>query len=159
LNILRAGPISQSQCDDSNSCWKFGLLLYQYCRHLILLLEAENVFDKLLSLEATISSEKILSLIEDNWLDFYNGDQLLPTPLCLRRFLVVRSLWISGLTLRPDRSFARSEDIISRIERAGETGLSRVLEQFWSEPNLNQISKLLQAPYQLHHFRWHRHWL
>jgi len=106
LTILRGGPISQSQCDDSNSCWKFGLLLHQYCGHLILLLEAENVFDELLSREARASAETILSLIEDNWLDFYNGDQLLPTPLCLRRFLVVRSLWISGLTLRPDRSFA-----------------------------------------------------
>jgi len=102
LTILRSGPFSESYCDDSNSCWKFGLLLHQYCSHLILLLEAENVLDKLLSSEATSSAVTILSLIEDNWLDFYNGDQVLPTPLCLRRFLVVRSLWISGLTLRPD---------------------------------------------------------
>ena len=79
---------------------KFALLLYQFCSYLILLIEGDTVRGALSIVDAETSASALLPLIGDDWL---NRDTLLPTPLCLRKFISLRVLWMAGLSLNPER--------------------------------------------------------
>jgi len=101
LVILRSRRHTELMHDFSYAVSMFSLLLYQFCCYLIALLEEESIVGSLASIEVTTAASALLPLIDDDWLV---GDLVgMPLSLYLRRLVVVRVLWMAGLSLNPKR--------------------------------------------------------
>ena len=156
LVILQSLPQSETLNDFMHLCAMFGLLLHRFCWYIIVLLEEESIVGSLESIGVITSASALLPLIDENWLV---GDLLhLPTPFPMRRFLVLRILWMAGLALNPKRFpegpvsphpilITGAKLIISKIEKAGEPQFARVLERFWKHSDREHILMLLNLLY------------
>ena len=111
--------------------------------------------------KATRLARSILCLVDDRWLEgggcSLNGE--MPSPF-LRRFLVVKILWMAGLTINPEdhpdgtslgfavglhtnRFDAVSNFLLNKLEIAGEGHFASALERFWRRPDCRQLGEML----------------
>ena len=82
---------------------RYARLVYQYCRHLVLLLDGNTVLEAVVSREARTSAMRLTEFIRPEWLNPLDSAHYIfprPTAPCL----LPRILWTAGLSLTIDRA-------------------------------------------------------
>ena len=104
LVILQSLPSAETanHIAHDSSMSMYALLLHRFCWYLIAILEEESILGSLSSIRVASSASALLPLVDETWLV---GDlvQPVPTPLHLRRGVVVRILWMVGLVMDPKK--------------------------------------------------------
>lgn len=81
----------------------FTLLLYDFCIFLTILSQARTIIKGSLSPEAISLARSMLHRLESRWLDLSAVDFITAPPAQLRRFVLIRILWMVGLSLNLQR--------------------------------------------------------
>jgi hypothetical protein len=96
--FTRRSQHGHGTCNDINhNLMMFMLLLHQFCRLLIHLLESETIIQHGISAEGTLLAQGVIQLVQPEWLlpDVESN----PFPLYHARAFLPRMLWIVGLIL------------------------------------------------------------
>jgi hypothetical protein len=104
LVILQSLPSAETSNDFTHTSSMYALLLHRFCWYLIIILEEESIMGSLTSIRVASSASALLPLIDDGWLVGDLVQMRMPTPMNLRRHVVVRILWMAGLVLDPKSS-------------------------------------------------------
>jgi hypothetical protein len=99
LSLMKLSQDNTVQFDKWTAYWQFMLLLYQYTKLMIVLLEAETVEEGASSCESATIAVSILQIIKAEIISLDISSLYL---LDFNTFLLPRILWVSGLTLTPE---------------------------------------------------------
>lgn len=163
---------SSNELDARSDVLRYMRLIYQFCQHLIVILEAPTVLEAVVSPETMLSAKMLIGLIQPEWSTPLTSSHYIfprPTAPCL----LPRLLWVAGLSLTKTRNIIGTPTVyrvvnLTTVAALGIKSLlhcsrhretAAMLEQFWKTPSLDHIYDLLDIQIMVEVFPGEYHWI
>ena len=143
LYLLKARTGANMIMDSRIDLLMFTLLVHQFCRHLIILLQATTVFEGAASVEGIISATSLFDLIQPEWSALVAITPYTFYPRSLSRYFVPRASWVAGLSFHNDKFSQSMDSKVQKLIRASSCKYYHVTRTKWSVTHGRRARELL----------------